>query len=507
MFIYFFELLGLSNTLQSPTGLMGFAQKTSIKRAGDGVGKTCTEFLGDTDTFKWVLAGMMCEASTESLFLIRIFDKEGVDTTSINIAVSHFLDHIHWLFFEDGVLKIHGHTAFIIEWIESKPHHYIWKGESKCIGGSKIADSVIRKAMLHMQAWTKLAAHTLQAEFPSFGLISCFTAFQLPRERPQTICPDGVARQIMRLGVVFGKSKLLSQFKNYWHHAFVAYQASNFTLSYWDAWMCGMQRGGDHGSDALEHVCLRGEAFAAATSKVEQSFSRIDDFLGKKRLNGSDGMENMYINLLMASDMNDGELASVVDGAMEVWKACFPSRHTRLHTQTQRDKLIPHVGAKLLPTEGHKLTEKAFLHGITTEVAKSSKRGASEALLEAEVPLWEQGHENELAFQKGKRRKREVEACLQDHLLPDERNEDLQAASVAEKIRQAKSYVGRLQERLKYKMKTTAVPPTPAELFRSKVYLDDGIILPHEWLATLTRVEATITETPHVATIFVADNP
>jgi len=488
---------------------MGFAQKVWIKKKNsDGVGRTCGGFLSDIDIFKFVVGGMMCDAATETLEIIRYMDREDVDTTTLNSMVDHFLDHIVWLYFEAGVLQIQGHTAFIIEWIESKPHHYICQGESKCFGGSKIPASIIRKALHHMQAWAKLTKYTCEAEFPSFALLSCLNAFELPRQAPKKgvqICPPEVERKVMRLGVIFGKPKVLVQFKAMWHHGFVAYKASNFTLGCFDAWLRGMETHGAKETDHLEYVCLRGKAFKAATSKVEQSFSKVDQMLNKNRLNASAGVENMYVNLFMADDMNDVELDSVIDGAITVWKTCFASKQCRSHTVVRNDKDVPHNNYHRVQTSSLP-TEKDFLKGIRDSVKKNARPGSSDALL-AGVPLWEKSHEDEMAFQQHKRRKKEVEACLQDHLLHDERDAVLLSDSAAERIRQAKSYAGRLQDRLKYKMKTTAVDPTPSELFRSKVYLDVGTNLPREWLATLARVEATVTNTSHAATLFVADNP
>lgn len=497
--------------MQSLEGLIGFAQKVSIKKKGEAVGKTCDAFLSDFDIFKLVLAGMMCDGATETMELIRHMDSENVDTVTMNKVVEQFLDNIYWLFFEDGVFTIQGHTTFIIEWIESKPHHFICHGESKCFGGSQIQSSILKRSVSHMQAWSKLAKYTCEAEFPSFALFSCLSVFELPREIPRNFkfCPVEVERKVLRMGVMFGKSLALSQYKLYWHRAYAAYKASNFTLSFYAAWMRGIDNYGYFESGHIEHICLRGEAFSAATSKVEQSFSKIDQLLHKNRLNASAPMENMYVNLFMSSDMNDAELESVIDGAIIVWKAIHPSAHSRLHIQTRRDKGMPRqcVNEGASSSGGEKPTEKTFLNNIRSVVANASKRGASEALLESDMPLWDNSHEDELDFQKQKRRKKEVEACLQDHLLPDEKGVALQLASAAEKIRQAKSYASRLKDRLKYTMKTTAVPPTPSELFRSKVYLDGGTHLPSEWHATLTRVEATVTTDLNHATMFVADNP
>ena len=185
--------------------------------------------------------------------------------------------------------------------------------------------------------------------------------------------------------------------------------------------MCAFESCGHIACGQIEHIALRGAAWSAATSKVEQSFSKIDANLCKNRLSASAPVENMNVNLFMSADVTEAELESVIDGAIMIWKMYRPWSHSRMHTVDRRDKGFPKdVCAQASSSGGEKPTEKAFLSNVRSVVAKSSKRGASGALLEAVVPLWDKGHENELAFQKQKRRKKEVEACLQDHLLPDD---------------------------------------------------------------------------------------
>ena len=96
---------------------------------------------------------------------------------------------------------------------------------------------------------------------------------------------------------------------------------------------------------------------------------------------------------------------------------------------------------------------------------------------------------------------------MQKSLLPGEVDEHLLSESVSERKRQDKSFVDRLQTRLRYQSKTSAIPPSGAELHRGKVFIDHGVTLPDTWQATLARTESMITDEPYAATIFVADNP
>ncbi len=486
-------------------GILGFAQKTSIKKAGDASGKICLAFLGGQDAFKWLLGAMMSDGGNETMQLIREFDEEEMDTTRLSSLVERYLDHIVWMYFQNGVYEINGHTAFIIEWFESKPHHFKCGHESKCIGGCRIDAATHAKALHHMQCWTHLVKHCLEAEFPSFSLISTFSVFQLPQKVPKTILTPAAEQKVKRLGVIFKQAHLVHQFKHVWHHALLAYKASNFTIDYWDAWMRGSEK--VPARDCLEHVVLRGQTFAPVTSKIEQNFAKIDERLGQHRLHASGAVENLYVNLLLA-DLNDKELDDVVNRAISVWREAFGC-NARQHIECRLDKGIPNKSVERVLPAGSKVPEKTFLKRISEVVAQKATPGSS-SILDSDAtrpPVWAANHEVELTFQKNKRRKREVEACLQGHLVQEEVDDALKAASVKEKIRQEHSYADRLRARLKYADKVRAVPPTRAELLKAKIFLDDGVNMPQAWLAMLTSIQGMLTREAHLATFFISNVP
>ncbi len=80
------------------TGIVGFAQKLSIKRT-DGAGKTATAFRSDLHGERFLLASMMSDAAAETMSLIRYLDNEQVDITQLCNMAEHHLDHITWMFY------------------------------------------------------------------------------------------------------------------------------------------------------------------------------------------------------------------------------------------------------------------------------------------------------------------------------------------------------------------------------------------------------------------------
>lgn len=60
---------------------------------------------------------MLADAGDEAVQLIRVFDKDEVDSAQANRAASTFLGNIVDLFVNEKVLTVSGHTKFILEWL------------------------------------------------------------------------------------------------------------------------------------------------------------------------------------------------------------------------------------------------------------------------------------------------------------------------------------------------------------------------------------------------------
>ena len=65
----------------------------------------------------------------------------------------------------------------------------------------------------------------------------------------------------------------------------MASKDANHSISHWQAWQDGISKAHQPRSklNDLEKVILRGKVYAAVTSKVEQSFSLIDERLGQQK--------------------------------------------------------------------------------------------------------------------------------------------------------------------------------------------------------------------------------
>ena len=256
------QLTPLSRSVLDPDGLIGFAQKVTIKKKGQAPGKAMTAFLLALNGEILLLAAMMCDGSVEAFALIRFLDREGVPMAEICSEVESFLNHVTWLFFEGGVFTINGHTAFIMQWYESKVHHFTVNGQGRAFGGTKFTDDQISRCLKHLQSWVHLVKPTLEAEFPSFGLVNTFGVFKLPRDENAAVnlrLNDAALTKLRRLEKTFNQPKLTAEFKSRYPFAIKSFVASSFKASYWDAWRDSLPTDVhvDISSSALAYVICR----------------------------------------------------------------------------------------------------------------------------------------------------------------------------------------------------------------------------------------------------------
>ena len=514
----FFSLILQNQTLSaSSPGLMGFAQKLVVKRGNsDAMGKLAIVFLISINGEMWLLAAMMCDAANEAMVLIRFLDDENMTSTMLCRRVERFLAHITWLFHEGGAFTIEGHTAFIVKWYESSPHHWQVNGAGRMMGGQPFTDQIKEKRLEHMKAYVILAQQTCFAEFPSISVISCFSVFELPNCAISKAAKDvsaDVVTKLSRLALMFNAPRLLSQYKARWWFAYKASVDSNHTKDHWACWIDALEVDprrahlslhDHHEVKDILKVVKRGSVWVPVTSKVEQSFAKVRRLLGEHRLNATHEVENRTVNLLMTDHFNATEIDEIVDNAVAIWRECF-QRHTRNSVLERADKGVVNTRASRCNPN----SERAFLKRATDDTAAkaSSSTFNLDTLQTTPKPsVWTDQHEDELIFQKNKHRKREVEAHMKGHTLPEERTEELRLASTAEKKRQEASYVSRVRARVKYFDKTHAVPPTDLELNGATCY-SEGRMWNMRLLQRLVAINGISTAIPHEATLFLAAEP
>ncbi len=402
----------LSRCCLDPDAVMGFAQKLSILKRGQSQGKSMSTFLITINGELWLLAAMMTDGAVEAMELLRFLDTENAPVADLCEKVTAFLDHITWMFFQGGVFKVKGHTSFIIQWYQSRTHHFVVNGTGRAFGGMPFSQDQLNNALKHLQSWVHLSRHTLEAEFPSFSIINALTAFRLPKNanaRVDLAMTDEVTVRLQRLANAFKQPTLIAEYRRHWPTALRCYAESSFLCCYYDAWRKSMELIGGN-SNGLGFVVCRGDTFAPITSGVEQSFAKVDAALGKNRLNANSTSESLMVALLVQK-FTEADLDDLANRAQQTWRLAF-QKHSRLSLAPRRDKgvlrsLQSSAGSSV---EDAAPTERKFLKRLRADVSRQATTGASSILSTHAAELWEDTHTKELEFQKQKRQKRLVEA-------------------------------------------------------------------------------------------------
>jgi hypothetical protein len=86
------------------TGNIAFAQKLSILRKGAREGIAGETFLLTICAFICMVGGMMADASSLTLEVIRAFDTENLCLAELCEKLETYLDQNVWLFFKAGLI-------------------------------------------------------------------------------------------------------------------------------------------------------------------------------------------------------------------------------------------------------------------------------------------------------------------------------------------------------------------------------------------------------------------
>ena len=493
----------LSRLILNISGAMLFATRLNLRRRGEREGIAAAAFLQSLDARVLVVAAMMADAGQESLLLIRAMDAEDMSTADVNSSVARFLDRIAWLFHMDGCLTIPGHTHYIIDWLQQR-HFVLIDTAGHCIGGEPVGRAALDDAFQHMRVWVHLAKQVLAAEFPEFDLINSFSVFGLREDAP----PSYVDVRLRRLAKTFRVPGFPTEFRTHWHDARRAHQQAGLRKPCAQPWFAALAANpAQLPADALRTILLRYACFAASTSKVEQSFSKIANALGAVRLNAEAESEERSIALLLfdAAALGCGE-EDLFEKAAAVWAVAFPG--ARQHSAPRADiGNIPAAAAQPAAPPGARLSETQFLKRSHAAVAAGTPAGAADVL-----SLYEPGRSDacvhEEAFQAQKRQKRFIEANLAGALLEEEVSEDLARNSAAAADRQ----MGSLRARIRRADHLEAVDHSVCSVEAvfppgSAIFVDDGLPLPQEWDVLLARRQLRQVRDLAAAAVLVAKDP
>ena len=173
----------LSRCILNPSGLLSFLMKVAVQRKGRVEGKAAELFLETVCTDLLVQAAMLCDASSETLQLIRVMDKEDIPVADLCATTQAFLTRLDWMFNDLGVLHVDGHTRYILKWLE-RPHFISVNRRGRCLG-------VARSTM------TALQLQWVYASVGEVGAQHCGRRVPSIRSHFRSLClqSEGLARK------------------------------------------------------------------------------------------------------------------------------------------------------------------------------------------------------------------------------------------------------------------------------------------------------------------------
>ena len=451
----------LSRFALDPDHFFDFAVKVSVVRKGTREGRIADVFLSTITCEMVLLVGMLADAASEALLFIRSLDTESMDIAAVCEAAQQFLCRVTWLFHNDqGCLHVNGHTKNLMAWL-AKPHYFLVHGKERVIGGSPPTEAMLQTAFDHMRAWTVLARDVIDAEIPHFDLVSSMGAFACLKDG--TILQPATVQKLRRLERGFKVKGLVNQFQD--HLPIAAAHNLEHKCSNLDSWRYGIElsrvrpdRERAHPCDSLLHVLIRYACFAASTSRIEQSFSKLMQVLTSQRLNADYDTENMAVELILAT-LSESELDILCRRAQTLWMEAFP-RAVRTHAVRRKDAGLPHKTTVV--DDAGPVSERKFLKRLQEDVSSHVSNVASRddllSSLDAAPAVWTDKHDAEQTFQKGKMSKRMVEAHLNGLSLESEVTDELTTLASKETARRYASLLERVRHESKIEATLASYP-------------------------------------------------
>ena len=340
------HLTPLSRVVLGLDAFFMFAVRLAETRKGTDQGRSAETFLETITPGMLIVLGMLADAGTEAMALLRLMDQNIPDISSFCGEIELFLDRITYLFHQGGCQNINGHLRVVLAWL-CEPHFFVYRNQTKTIG-RKCAEGdwhgELRAAEVHLRAWTVLARQTIEAEFPDFSLLAAFSVFSLKGGGPT----QEVKKKLERLAAAWQLDTFESEFREHRPIAekMLAEDQGATVISAWrEAIARGTKARRASNPTALVHVVQRLAAFTGSTSGIEHSFSKVEKLLSACRLNHKAELhtESGMIGLIIGGEDTRGKVQVLCDAARAVWKQVFPARVVRQHTGRRLDEGLSHV--------------------------------------------------------------------------------------------------------------------------------------------------------------------
>ena len=375
--------------------------------------KSARNFLKLASNELVVTLGLLADAAAENLALVRVFDVEAFDKTTVRQALDTFLAKVTFLFMDPhrGCLETTSFTSFALNLLRERNVTIVVDNDAHSLGG-EVGGAILDRCFARMQAWVQMARATLKAEFPSFEIMGTFEMFALSHDVSVELMREHVKRlsrflslpsralqqQIDELRPV--AMKLLEELcaENVYHDQDLVSEAWRGAILLRE----NEARDPRHARASTAEIraaLIRCMAWVFSTSGVERLFSRQAVTSRMSRAELSEDLIDHEMLCLMAESLPGADEA-IFAAARQIWQEFYGI--PRKGCRERKDK-----GRQLGPRSG--FTESAWLRQRHADIAAASYSARASLGNVSEPELgqgsWHASHDAYMDFTSSKREK------------------------------------------------------------------------------------------------------
>ena len=280
---------------------------------------------------------MLADFADEHGAVVRFLDTEDYDAAELPYHLCIFLRKLHFLFVAEppGCMTCTTYTSYMVKQLEKPLVATMPGGTVKQLGGhGRVTDAIMTRCRSRMANCIKLAAASMDAEFPSWKLIHAFRVFDLSRHDTDEDPSKDPARtqDVERLAQVWDVDTncLANEMADFKPMALQCYKDHKEKDSS-AAWASAIRKWTQkqlptrkmHPASNLGVVVQRLACFRGiTTSGVEQSFASMKELEGGARQKSNEHVFNAEMKLAIDKDFLDSD---VIKGAGVIWDEVYPS--------------------------------------------------------------------------------------------------------------------------------------------------------------------------------------
>ena len=335
--------------------------------------------------------------------------------------IENFANSIQCLFLSEQVLTLPTYTNRLCDACSREPLRILHNGVAREV---TITDEDKTAALAVMKDWVQAVLTIMEAEFPSWHVLTCFDVFQLAGTSPDKKRGLGVDAALSKLARVFqvDSQELKAQYTSVLPSAQALQKKSG--LDNRSAWAETLRRLGSRSDmrnkypvSALRKVVASFLAWTASSSGCEQMFSCLKR--SPAELASSRQDTDRRLAVVVGSDPQFDEV--VLEKARELYANMLPSGRSRAASRRPRID----CGRKGKERSGSKQAwSRARKRAVEKAAEEESKFRTPARRPPVDLP---ESMAKECAKQREAERKRKAEAYLEKTLLEEEATDEVKA--------------------------------------------------------------------------------